>query len=221
MGLTAYGIFRWRGVQPFATGAPLAPALYLVLHGSYGFMWLAKDVMMPDLNWQRRATWASGLLIFGTLSTAYVLPCFCLAAAPAELSLARVGAAVGAYIAGVFLHFGADCQKFFTLKHRAERDLITEGFFSMCRNPNYLGEVLIYGSLAAMTNSHWPWVADGLMWTLIFWPNMVRKDASMSRYGAKWEAYCKEVPMFLPNAWRVLRQLPAALIPRSAPPKGD
>ena len=53
MGLTAYGIFRWRGVQPFATGAPLAPALYLVLHGSYGFMWLAKDVMMPGLNWQR------------------------------------------------------------------------------------------------------------------------------------------------------------------------
>ena len=48
------------------------------------------------------------------------------------------------YVLGMFFHFVADAQKFFTLKYRKPRKLITEGLFRYTRNPNYLGEVMIY-----------------------------------------------------------------------------
>ena len=41
-------------------------------------------------------------------------------------------------------------QKYFVL--RARRGLITDGLFSRCRNPNYLGEMMIYGSFASMVS---------------------------------------------------------------------
>ena len=44
------------------------------------------------------------------------------------------------------LHHTADVQKYFVL--RAKRGLITDGLFSRSRNPNYLGEMFIYGSFA-------------------------------------------------------------------------
>ena len=31
---------------------------------------------------------------------------------------------------------------------RAKKGLITDGLFSRCRNPNYLGEMMIYGAFA-------------------------------------------------------------------------
>ena len=34
---------------------------------------------------------------------------------------------------GLFMHFGSDAQKFFVLKARKERRLITDGFFKFTR----------------------------------------------------------------------------------------
>ena len=63
-------------------------------------------------------------------------------------------------IIGVFLHYGSDAQKYFTLKYR--KGLITEGFFSRCRNPNYLGEIFnlsrfcpVSPTLAAFSDFGW------------------------------------------------------------------
>jgi hypothetical protein len=35
--------------------------LYAALHGSYGLLWLLKDITFPDPNWQRKATIPSGV----------------------------------------------------------------------------------------------------------------------------------------------------------------
>ena len=44
----------------------------------------------------------------------------------------------------------------------------TEGFFAKCRNPNYLGEVLIYLAFA-MLSQHWlPFLILGLFIAMIF-----------------------------------------------------
>ncbi len=37
---------------------------------------------------------------------------------------------------------------------KVRRGLITDGFFARTRNPNYLGEMMIYGSFAALS-MHW------------------------------------------------------------------
>ena len=73
------------------------------------------------------------------------------------------------------------------LKHR--RGLITTGPFALVRHPNYLGEIMIYGGFAAMV-PHWvPKAVLAWVWLQVFAPNMLLKEASMSRYGAEWDEY--------------------------------
>jgi hypothetical protein len=70
-----------------------------------------------------------------------------------------IAVAIAINITGVLLHYGSDAQKYFTLKYK--KGLLTEGFFSRSRNPNYLGEILIYLSFA-MLAQHWlPFVILG------------------------------------------------------------
>ena len=42
----------------------LAAWLYLVLHGSYGLLWLAKDVAFPDPAWRRPQSLTSAVAVF-------------------------------------------------------------------------------------------------------------------------------------------------------------
>ena len=64
----------------------------------------------------------------------------------------------------------ADAQKFFTL--RLKRGLITDGMYRYVRHPNYLGEMMIYGSFALMV-WHWlPVVVLAWVWGGLFAVNM-------------------------------------------------
>lgn len=216
VGLFAYGILKLLGVN-VATN-PVA-SLYVALHGGYGFMWLAKDIAYPDAAWQVPTTLAGGLMTFVFLSTAYLLSPWCIGLSTPTLSAQRMALTVGAYTAGVFLHFGSDCQKFYTLRYKANRELITEGFFAYTRNPNYLGEILIYGSFASLSGSWIPWVSHSIVWCILFYPNMVKKDARLSRY-ANFGEYCKRAWMLVPNP-ACLRHVPGALLPWPAPGRRD
>jgi protein-S-isoprenylcysteine O-methyltransferase Ste14 len=112
---------------------------------------------------------------------------------------------VAAMVLGTFTVFGADAQKYFVLK--ARRGLITDGFFARTRNPNYLGEMLIYGSFAALS-MHWaPWLVCAAYWVGVFVPNMLRKDRSMSRY-PEWAWYTARTGLLFPQPWQ----------PAAAPP---
>ena len=51
-------------------------------------------------------------------------------------------------ILGCVIMIAADGQKYFTL--RLQRGLITDGLYRYIRHPNYLGEMMIYGSFALM-----------------------------------------------------------------------
>lgn len=173
---------------PAATST--AAWLYLAMHGSYGLTWLMKDLLFPDPNWQRRATiascivglcglalyWLAGwLLISGTVTPRYPLP------DDAWFSLC-----VTLCILGCVTMMAADVQKFATLQVR--RGLITTGMFKWVRHPNYLGEIMVYGSLAMMA---WHWIPAAVLayyWLVMFSTNMVMKEASMSRH-PEWAAY--------------------------------
>lgn len=157
----------------------LGPWVYLSLHGTYGILWLLKDRIFPDKQWEEDVPLSTGLLGFGFLSLYWVAP-FLLISQEVIPPLPLVAGVISLNIFGVFLHYASDAQKYFTLRYHP--GLMTDGFFARCRNTNYLGEVLIYLSFALLT-MHWlPMVILGLFIGVLFIPNMLKKDASLSRY---------------------------------------
>lgn len=157
----------------------IGPWVYLALHGTYGFMWLLKDRIYPDKRWEQDVSIGTSIFGFGLISLYWVAP-FILISRGSEPPLPLIAAAISLNLMGVFLHYAADSQKYYTLKYHP--GLITEGFFARCRNTNYLGEILIYGSFAMLTQ-HWlPFLILAGFMASIFVPNIRNKDQSLSRY---------------------------------------
>ena len=66
------------------------------------------------------------------------------------------------------------------------------------RHPNYLGEMMIYGSFALLV-WHWlPWLVLAWVWLGLFAVNMMNKEASLSRY-PEWAAYRQRTGWLLPR----------------------
>ena len=173
----------------------IAAWIYLALHGTYGIMWLIKDRWYPDKQWEEEIPIVTGIVTFIFLSLYWVAP-FILISNRVEPSAPLMAAAIATNIFGVFLHYGSDAQKYFTLKY--QKGLITEGFFSRSRNPNYLGEILIYLGFA-MLAQHWlPFAILGAVAAMIFVPNMRKKDESLSRY-PEFAAYKERSGLLLPK----------------------
>ncbi|MEG3919653.1 DUF1295 domain-containing protein [Microcoleus sp. T3_A4] len=153
--------------------------VYLALHGTYGLLWLLKDQIYPDKQWEQEISVGTGILGFVLVSLYWVAP-FILISSGSQPPLPLVAAAISLNIIGVFLHYSSDAQKYYTLKYRS--GLITEGFFARSRNTNYLGEILIYGSFAMLVQ-HWlPFLILAAFIAGMFIPNMIKKDRSLGRY---------------------------------------
>jgi len=183
------------GLMAACDNGTLGAWIYLALHGTYGILWLLKERIFPDRQWERIVSLPMALAGFGLLSLYWVAPLL-LIRGGAVPPLPLVAAAVCMNILGVFLHFGSDAQKHFTLQQRS--GLITEGFFAHCRNPNYLGEILIYLSFA-MLAMHWlPLLILAGFCFALFLTNMRRKDASLARYPG-FEAYRQRSGLLLPR----------------------
>jgi steroid 5-alpha reductase family enzyme len=153
--------------------------VYLALHGSYGVMWLLKDRLFPDRQWEKDVSFLYAVFVFVVLGFYWIAP-FILISQGTVTPSYIVGISVAMCMIGVMLHFGSDAQKYFTLKYR--EGLITEGFFSRSRNMNYLGELLIYCSFALLTVNALGFLGIGLFFSGAFIPNMIKKDKSLSRY---------------------------------------
>jgi protein-S-isoprenylcysteine O-methyltransferase Ste14 len=182
---------------------------YLALHGSYGLIWLMKDLIMPDARWQRRITFGGAFLSFALVLGPHWLAPILLIRDQTEQPAWLLASAAIAYAIGVVLMMASDAQKHFTLAER--RGLITTGFFARVRHPNYLGEMILYASFAVVAG-HWlPWLVLAWVWLGLFVPNMLGKEASMSRY-PEWPAYRARTGMLLPRL-----RLPSAAAPSAAP----
>lgn len=173
----------------------IAAWVYLALHGTYGIMWLLKDRLYPDKQWETEVSIPMGIFTFIFVGLYWVAP-YILISNRVEPPLALIAAAIAINITGTVLHYGSDAQKYFTLKYK--QGLISEGFFSRTRNPNYLGEILTYTSFA-MLAQHWlPFVILGFMAAITFIPNMRKKDKSLSRY-PEFAAYKERSGMLFPK----------------------
>ncbi len=180
--------------QNFTLGA----WIYLALHGTYGFLWLLKDQIYPDKRFEEEVAPAVGIGSFIMLALYWVAPLVLMSSGSVP-SPNLVAVAVAGYTLGIFLHYTSDAQKYYTLKYRP--GLITEGFFARSRNINYLGEILIYGAFALLTQ-HWlPFVILGFFFGTVFFPGMVSKDKSLSRY-PEFSEYKNKSGLLLPNLFK-------------------
>ena len=81
---------------------------------------------------------------------------------------------------GVTFMMVSDAQKYYTLKYK--KGLINEGMFALTRNPNYLGEIMLYGSFGLLAN-HWIcWSVLFSMWGVMFNLNMTLKDSDSLKH---------------------------------------
>jgi protein-S-isoprenylcysteine O-methyltransferase Ste14 len=173
----------------------IAAWVYLALHGTYGLMWLIKDRIYPDKQWEQELPIAMGVVTFILLGLYWVAP-FLIISRGIEVAPPLVAASISINLFGVLLHYTSDAQKYYTLKYKP--GLITEGFFARCRNTNYLGEILIYFSFALLAQ-HWlPFVILGSFAATLFVPNMLKKDKSLSRY-PEFEEYKANSGLLIPK----------------------
>jgi steroid 5-alpha reductase family enzyme len=170
--------------------------VYLGMHGSYSLLWLIKQRTYRDVRFDQRLPFWTGLLfVFLPLAGYYVAP-YLLISRHISVPPALAGLAVFAFTIGVFLHYVSDAQKYYTLQLR--KGLIREGLFGRMRNPNYLGEILIYCSYAILS-MHWLPFVILAGWVFGFFArNMAAKDRSLSRHPG-FEDYRKSSGLLFPK----------------------
>ncbi|MBW4471678.1 MAG: DUF1295 domain-containing protein [Stenomitos rutilans HA7619-LM2] len=177
----------------------LGPWVYLALHGTYGFLWLLKDQLYPDRQWEQEMSLSGAIGVFMLLVLYWVTP-FLLVSRGTVPPLPLVALAIALNLVGTFLHYVSDAQKYYTLKYQP--GLITEGCFARSRNPNYLGEILIYSSFALLAQ-HWlPFAILALFVSVLFLPSMRKKDQSLARYPT-FTDYQARTGLLLPKFFRL------------------
>lgn len=169
--------------------------VYLGLHGTYGILWLLKSRVFPDKQWEIDKGLGYGLYIWAGLSLYWIAP-FIIASQNVQAPAWLLGLSVSLYTFGVFLHYTADMQKYVQLKYNPGQ-LIDDGLMARTRNINYFGELLIYLGFGILA-MHWlPLAVIALYLVVIWFPNMYRKDKSLSRYPG-FEEYRRKSKLFIP-----------------------
>ena len=194
-------LFIILGMMFYFDNFSTAAWVYLGLHGIYGYCWLVKDFGFRDGSFETRVTYGGAVMTYLVLVAWYWLLPYLFMSREVAPSGPLLFLAVAVHTQGITWMIAADCQKHFSLKYR--RGLITEGVFTYTRNPNFLGEIMIYGSYALLAG-HWlGWLVLAYA-TLFFYSRMYVKDASISRY-PEWDAYAARSHRLIP--WGIVGAL--------------
>jgi protein-S-isoprenylcysteine O-methyltransferase Ste14 len=189
------GLFVLLMIAYFNAWQNLSAWVYLGLHGSYGILWILKSHFFPDKNWERSISWPLGIGIWLALAC-YLASPWLLISRNVQLPGWYLAICSILFVLGIFFHLTSDMQKYTALRIKPNH-LIQDGLFKRVRNPNYFGELLVYGSLA-MLSFHWiPFIVLGLYIILYWVPNMIRKDRSLARYDG-FEEYKQKSKLFIP-----------------------
>lgn len=162
--------------------------LYTALHGAYGILWCLKDCVAPDMQFHTDLD-----IIMAIKSTIYlciylITPTMLVFTPCSEIRPIEVVVWVVMYAVGVFLHFGSDVQKYYVL--RQEKKLITNGFFTYMKHPNYIGEGFIYLSFCGVSGLAVSYILLAFQVLVGWMPYIHKKELSMSRY-KEWDAYSR------------------------------
>lgn len=190
----AFTPFVVYGLMAFFNKFQTPGMVYLGLHGTYGLCWLLKEAIFPDKVFDRPV--GVGRFIFNfTMLSGYWSGAYFAVTKTSSTSLWTIVASIFLFTMGMFFHIGADSQKYFTLKVKS--GLINDGFFSIVRHPNYLGEVLTYTGFNLLSG-HWvPHAFFAFIFVMLFIPSMKKKEASLARYD-EWQEYSAKTAKLIP-----------------------
>src|SRR4029079_1357064 len=78
--------------------------------------------------------------------------------------------------------------------------LVQEGFFAHCRNPLYVGNLMVLAGVMIVYNSPWVYLIGAsfflyLSLTIV----MAEEDYLGRKFGDEYASYCRRVNRFLPN----------------------
>lgn len=84
-------------------------------------------------------------------------------------------------------------------------DLVIDGIYAHVRNPMYLGNLLIVAGVCLIYGSHWL-LAALLPLCLLIYVSIVAEEERFltTKFGERFDAYCRSVPRFWPNLVGVL-----------------
>lgn len=193
-GLAVLLLIAWYG----AWENPVA-WLYLAMHGGYGLFWILKSRYFGDSQWEKPASLARGATIWFGLSLYWIGPWLITSGRAEAPSNVWLFVCVASYALGLFFHFVADMQKFMWMQLKPGH-LLKDGLWSLSRNPNYFGELLIYFGFSALACHPGPLCVLAAFVLIIWLPNMWKKDSSLSRY-PEFAAYAGQTKMFIPFLW--------------------
>lgn len=81
--------------------------------------------------------------------------------------------------------------------------LVTEGMFTLCRNPLYFGNILIYCGVFLMHGNPVVAVPGMALFLFIYWCIVFAEESYLrAKFGEQYEAYCRTTPRFIPKVWR-------------------
>jgi protein-S-isoprenylcysteine O-methyltransferase Ste14 len=79
-------------------------------------------------------------------------------------------------------------------------NLVTEGFYRLCRNPMYVGNLLIVAGLAVASNSQTCLLVVIAIYVFVYIAIVAAEEAFLrNKFGAAYDQYVAEVPRWLPR----------------------
>jgi len=169
---------------------------YLALHGTYGILWIFKSNIIPDKTFEQRLS-IVGVVTSALFLTSYWSSPFFIAKNGLNAPLFIRNLATVLWGTGLVIMYSADMQKTIELKHRRGH-LITTGMFSLSRNINYFGELLIYVGFNILCIEKVIVPCVVMSSAIGFWfTRMLEKEKSLSRY-PEFEEYKKRTAFFIP-----------------------
>ena len=162
--------------QNFSTGA----YVYLSLHGSYGIIWLIKDMIFPDKSMHVKTCLIPAGALIGLLLLYWGMGFEMMyGLGIQEPNNIRIFLSFFIYSFGLIFMVCSDLQKYIILKY--EKKLVNNYFLAWNRNTNFLGEILICFSFAFTVGRIECYLFLIFVWSTFFVGRIYLKEKSLQQ----------------------------------------
>lgn len=132
----------------------------------------------------------------------FMPPTYFLGASSIQTTIAVIVAFAGLAMRGIVIGLAYIKRGGLNKKVYAE-NLVTEGMFSLCRNPLYVGNMLIYAGEFLMFGNFTCFIIGTLSFWFIYECIIATEENYLkNKFGDAYKEYCKDVPRWIPKFGR-------------------